>query len=684
MSLVAIALALTFRRPLQIGPAMRTLVSLVITGAIGLTALPAGAVFLDKGRNFDVRFRGYSQVNVAAENSRDQYPDISAGNLLLQRNFYNPEFDAKLTDYMSWMKNVPVLSLLAPDDFKFRFAWWGFYDGIFDYADEQWNDARKGTDLNPTQLAAYSRICRAAGCNPRFGPKARQAESDNVRRESFRFNDQYKDLRSILGRRNRINELYIDYTNGPVFVRVGRQTISWGESDSIAQLDVSNPFDLTQGAPGFFQDVDEARIPLWTLRTTVKLLDTWKEISSVFLDTYLVPGIIDTTVPITPSWFGQPYSPSAYDPQVDVSTNPLTANLPIHTTIVDRLPKQEWSNSRWGVRLTGVVARDFTVQSWFFRTFPIQPAPQLLGPSAVESLLGDKNGNPHPERLVRIDNLGRKTGVCLNAAGQPLRRSSAGQVGHTPGGRACKWAAPIVTQLTRRLTDVYGVAATWFSEPVNGIIRTEAEFFHNEPGVIPDRNLNAGVQVPFAIGNPLGLPTSNSVPVADILRWSIGYDTFFFMRALNPSNSFTFSGQYQGAFNFSESSRNDFRSPVVKPGNGTPGKANACTGAGQPHPSCRTQGAAVPNNFFEDVHQYEGFFTLHIETDYMHGTLKPAITAILDPSGIFGFDVGAQYRINDNLIASAKFLAVEGSRRTGLGNFRDRDTLLFRLTYQLN
>ena len=94
---------------------MRAMLSLAILGATVLSALPAHAYFLDKTRNFDVRFRGYSQVNISAEKTRDENPNISAGEVLNQRNFYNPEFDAKLSDYMSWMKNVPGLSLIAPD-----------------------------------------------------------------------------------------------------------------------------------------------------------------------------------------------------------------------------------------------------------------------------------------------------------------------------------------------------------------------------------------------------------------------------------------------------------------------------------------------------------------------------------------------------------------------------------------
>src|SRR2546425_8548615 len=53
--------------------------------------------------------------------------------LAQHRNFYNPEFDARLTKYMRWTDNVPGLSLLSPDEFKFHFAWWGSYDGIYDY-----------------------------------------------------------------------------------------------------------------------------------------------------------------------------------------------------------------------------------------------------------------------------------------------------------------------------------------------------------------------------------------------------------------------------------------------------------------------------------------------------------------------------------------------------------------------
>src|SRR5436190_20844493 len=275
----------------------RTWVRAVVCGLVLGAASSAHAYFLDEARNFEIRLRAYAGVAIATESSREgprdpatgkelaKSPDIAPGDILSQRNFYNPEFDAKLTDYTRWTQDVPGFSLISPEEFKFHFAWWGFYDGIFDYASSKWRDA----------LDAH--------------PRARQSESNDIPGESFNFNDENKNVRNILGKRNRINELYLDFTKDRFFFRIGRQAISWGESDTIALLDIQNPFDLTLGAPGFFMDIDEARIPLYTARTTVKLLDNWGWLSSPFADTYVVPGRVTNTIPITtPALFGFPYS----------------------------------------------------------------------------------------------------------------------------------------------------------------------------------------------------------------------------------------------------------------------------------------------------------------------------------------------------------------------------------------
>jgi hypothetical protein len=71
-------------------------------------------------------------------------------------------------------------------------------------------------------------------------------------------------------------------------VRVGRQFISWGETDGLRLLDVINPQDLTfspPAAPNLF-NLDETRIPLWGLRT----LYTIRPVSNTIFEFFALPG----------------------------------------------------------------------------------------------------------------------------------------------------------------------------------------------------------------------------------------------------------------------------------------------------------------------------------------------------------------------------------------------------------
>src|SRR5262245_30470032 len=103
--------------------------ALAVAGVFGWGS-DCDAFYLDKGRNFDVRLRAYSQLGIMTQNSsragcgivkdpdgkilfmddpRRCPPNYDAGNLAQNRNFYNPEFDAKLTDFMKWTNDVSSL-----------------------------------------------------------------------------------------------------------------------------------------------------------------------------------------------------------------------------------------------------------------------------------------------------------------------------------------------------------------------------------------------------------------------------------------------------------------------------------------------------------------------------------------------------------------------------------------------
>jgi hypothetical protein len=58
---------------------------------------------------------------------------------------------------------------------------------------------------------------------------------------------------------------------------------------------------------------------------------------------------------------------------------------------------------------------------------------------------------------------------------------------------------------------------------------------------------------------------------------------------------------------------------------------------------------------------------------------------ITDISGIFGFAPAISYRINDNLLVGATYLAIESAgRKSGLATFRAHDMLQLRVTGQFN
>ena len=70
--------------------------------------------------------------------------------------------------------------------------------------------------------------------------------------------------------------------------------------------------------------------------------------------------------------------------------------------------------------------------------------------------------------------------------------------------------------------------------------------------------------------------------------------------------------------------------------------------------------------------------------DDRHGKLSPRVAIITDVSGIFAFQPTFTYRITDNFLFSATYLAIATQRKTGIGTFRAHDMVQLRATVQLN
>ena len=612
-------------------------------GVVLLFASHATALYLDEEQNITLRARIYSQAAIRTENSQVfTVPETFTGQLVQQRNFFNPEVDAKLTSYLTFM-NGTWADFMSPDDLRFRIAAWGFYDGIYDYGSRQFD--RQQAEINSTFNNAVPPM------NPRTN--GFYARGSNIKlfakNDAKTFGQVFPDYdlydpRDIYAHQARVNELYLSYSKGPFFLRLGKQSISWGESDTIALLDQSNPFDLTLAAPGFFEDIDEARIPLYTVRTSYNLFDVLGPLSSGFVEGYWVPGTIDATTSIVPLQTASPYSPRGVDPQ-------KLAGLPggvfpptFQYTFFDHTPKSDFSSSRWGVRFQSVVNRFLTLQTWVYRTFPQAPAPVRVGFQNT------------PNVPVKINNTNF-----------------------------------FIVSLEHKPVMVYGLAGTFFSEWLDGIIRVNTQFFEHESGFIPEKNLNVcptNAQNPTLCKplpkrpnvRPNAVSSPGHIPYANILRYELGFDRFFFFRPLNPTNSFILSSSIVGSWNTSADNSN-------------PAKHFRAGGQLKPGPVCfrgdgkgNCQEFRQRGNFQDDfVNAYaadaQGQITL--QTDYLHGRLSPRLTYIQFLQGTAALHPTLTYRWNDWLLFQADYQYITGAYQA-LGFFRDRDQVSLRMTYQLN
>src|SRR5262249_62070653 len=92
----------------------------------------------------------------------------------------------------------------------------------------------------------------------------------------------------------------------------------------------------------------------------------------------------------------------------------------------------------------GIIARGYPASVWYYRTFATAGVPVFL-----------------PLDVSRAPILGK-------------------------GG---KGPTQLITEIDHGLEDVFGGAMSWFSETLDGIVRTEAEVFVNEPAFIPNVNI---------------------------------------------------------------------------------------------------------------------------------------------------------------------------------------------------
>ncbi|HUE39665.1 MAG TPA: DUF1302 family protein, partial [Candidatus Binatia bacterium] len=198
------------------GVVRRRLRRATLLAAIVVSPRLASSFFVDDDQTLQILGRAYSQTAVRTESSSGlTFPRTPSGHVVQQRNLLELEVAQRLDGFLparpAWL-----------GDLAYRLRFKGVYEGLYDYGPEEYSEQVEVDPPSP------------------FDP-AEPAASRTVPRARIN--------RRILGHQDEIWNAYIQGSAGPLFLRVGRQDLSWGETDGFRLLDMIEPLDNGFGLP---------------------------------------------------------------------------------------------------------------------------------------------------------------------------------------------------------------------------------------------------------------------------------------------------------------------------------------------------------------------------------------------------------------------------------------------------
>ncbi len=386
------------------------------------------------------------------------YPYSGAGNLIQNRYFLEVKLNHDLLDW--WSDILPK----SVTDFGYLLQYRGEYDGIYDF----------GPSAYRNNLESRQELEEALRQSPTFNPSQLDSVTFSLQRSRRR-------LRRVASYRNRLFQAYVDYEQGPVYIRFGRQNLVWGETDVFRLLDNINPVDNFFG--GFFIDLDERRVPLDMLRASVSL-GTVGPFDQVFIEGY---GAMDRTVAFIPGGpRGSPWAPPLGPPTGQTLTNLIAPPL--------GLP---------GLRGGGRI-----VFNWADFTFTLASYFTMLDTQAVRF------------RAARPEDPGFVQGVSVITADQTAPRVWI-------NGASMTTALPSLKSVLRSEIAVF---------------RDEALFRGPTASAFPGKGTTPQYIAEFL--GPVLDGTFDTVSRKDTFNMSIGWDMNQYIRFLNPTQTFFFSTQF--------------------------------------------------------------------------------------------------------------------------------------------
>ena len=443
----------------------------------------AWARFIDEAQTLRVNGRVYNRMAMAVEDAADfsrlQTP-YNSFNMLQSRTFVQMELRHDLIDLVNneYEGNLNILApIFAPfrvlglEDLSYFMTYRGEYDGVWDYGPDVFSERYPvQADCGTVTKQTRSKPRTVAGCTR-------------------------SDARRALRNRHRLFESYVDLSWETLFIRIGRQNLSWGETDAFRLLDQINPLDASFG--GFLVSLDDRRVPLDMARIVYSLEDVGP-FSELNLEAF---GVLDDAISV-PTPAGSPWS---------------VPNPPGIRGYVKN-PARNITDSRGGFRVSGRVG-DLTLSAAHYYTFLDAPMVQVVTP-----------------------------------AGRPV--SLAHYKAAVEAGEAARFLVDNFQANVRFPKIAISGATASFSLPrLDAIVRSEVAVFWREYftknsgptaifGPVLEDELTPGFrQVGVSPDGSRLLSYKSDIDRSHVIRWALGLDVNRYIRSLNPQQSFIFSGQ---------------------------------------------------------------------------------------------------------------------------------------------
>jgi len=581
-------------------------------------AAPAGAVVLDDRGEMRFGLRAYTAVRVGTEKMGGDddpltFPDSSAGHVRQHRYFLELKLDHDIKRLGTTTKGPAwLLGWMNPSKLSYSLQYRGEGEGIYDYGASEFTDQYEKTLAVKNDVPEIPNVISGA-----IPPAYARRRVDRLRR--------------IARQRHRFFLGYLDFEKGPVFVRIGRQILAWGETDVFRLLDNINPLDDSFG--GFFIALDERRLPLDMVRASYGI-GSVGPLHDAFLEGFAAFGNRVSTVPGIPA--GSPWEPSG-----------LGRPLP-NIMQTAKVPDRE--DIRGGARLV-FNAADITWTLAHYYTYFDIPGVRFRLPGQ------DKNGS-------NVARFGNEILAIQNFPRVPVTGASA------------------TFPLPSWYTVVRSEAAFFQGEPMNRQGEGNSFFTRLPRGsgasLSLEPNTEGGLN-PFVYPAFLDLnrkhPLYGRVLQRDTFNYALGFDINRFIRQLNPTQTFFITTQffYKHVFD----SPGDlilpvpFRNTAVDP-------RLLIIGNGCGPPNARRPCNLQPRLLHLDDNRF--LHTLLITTAYSGGRIVPSYGMFYDWQGAFVFQPGVAF-VRDPFRFITDYTRVEAAPTGQFGAVRDRDNIRFQVEY---